>query len=148
MATNQALRAGIFEGIIYTFLKASEAMDAGDVVMLDDVSGTPYVRKCVSSGVPFGFSAQQVTAAGIPDYSPGGLVAHTAKVGDYVGVYVCGGVLNILNPTTATYGAELYAGTTTAGKVSTSASSNATKVGICVVAKDATTGIAKVKSYL
>lgn len=104
--------------------------------------------KCGTSGVPFGVSAEQVTTAGVADYEPGGLVSHTAKVGDLVGVYINGGVYIHKDATAATFGAELYAGTTTAGKLATGASSNATKVGICVVAKDGTTGLCKFKSYL
>jgi hypothetical protein len=146
MATNQALREGIYEGILYIGLKAYEAMEACDVVELSSTAG--YVVKATSSGVPFGFVAEQVTAAGIPDYYPGGLVSHTAKVGDYVGVYVCGGILNHHDATAATFGAVLYAGTTTAGKCATSSSTSANKVGICVVAKDTTTGNCKLKSYL
>lgn len=148
MATNQAMRAGIYEGILYIFLKASEAMSVGDVVSLDLTSGTPYVCKCVSSGIPFGFAAQEVTASGVEDYAPGGFVSHTAAVGDYVGVYIAGGVYNAYEATAATFGAQLYAGTTTAGKLATASAASGIKVGICVEAKDATTKICKVKSYL
>ena len=147
MATNQTARIDIYEGIMYIHLKASEAMAAGDVVALDGTSGTPYFCKCGTSGVPFGWVAEQVTAAGVQDYEPGGLVSHTAKVGDYVGVYICGGVYNHAQAS-LTYGQVLYAGTSTAGKASGSASSNATKIGIVVEASDTTTGYAKVKSLI
>lgn len=147
MATNQSMRQGIYEGIIYTMLRASETLDACDVVELDpDNEG--YVQACRTSGVPFGFVAEQVTASGVADYEPGGLVSHTAAVGDYVGVYICGGVYNHKDATEAPWGAEVYAGSTTAGKVTTGASSNGTKVGVVVSAKDASTGICKIKSYL
>jgi hypothetical protein len=147
MATNQAMRQGIFEGILFPFLTAGEAMSAGDVVALD-TSNAGKVIKCGTSAIPFGFVAEEVTASGVPDYYPGGLVSHTAKVGDYVGVYICGGVYVHKAATAATYGAELYSGTSTAGKATTTASSNATKIGICVEAKDATTTLCKLKSYL
>jgi hypothetical protein len=148
MSTNQALRDGIYEGILYIFLQASEAMVAGDVVELDPASGYPYVRKCPSSGTPFGFAAQTVTAAGVEQWELNGFITHTAKVGDHVGVYINGGVYNHKDATAATWGAELYAGTSTAGKLATSSASSGKKVGICVKAKDATTAICKVKSYL
>jgi hypothetical protein len=145
MATNQAMRQGIYEGILYIGLKAGEAMAACDVVMLDTADG--YVKKCTSTGVPFGFVAEAVTDAGIPDYYPGGLVSHTAKTGDQVGVYICGGVLNHYAPTAATFGAELFAGTSTAGKCATASATSNKKVGICVVAENSD-HICKIKSYL
>lgn len=147
MATNQPLYGDIFEGILYPHLKASETMAVGDVVMLDATSGYPYVKKCVSSGIPFGYSAQEVTTAGLKDYEPGGFTLHTAKVGDFIGVYIGSGVYNTKDATAATWGAEVYAGTSTAGKLSTTASTANVKVGICVKAKDSA-GISKVKSYL
>ena len=148
MTINQAMYKGIYEGILTVFFKAKETMDVGDVVQLDTVSGYPYVCKCASSGVPFGYAAQAVTTSGYQAYEPGGFTMHTAAVGDYVGVYVGGGIYNTLNATSAVYGNECYAGTTSAGKLATASASSGIKVGICVKTKDGTTGIAKVKSYL
>ena len=108
MTTLQKYRLGIYEGILYIFGKASEAMDAGSVVTLDTTSGYPYFKKCAHTDQPFGLCAEKVTVAGVADYEPGGLVSHTAKVGDYVGVYINGGVYNV--PGIAMpYAAKLYA---------------------------------------
>ena len=151
MTTNQNARIDIYEGIMYIHLKAQEALAAGDLVTLSSAyatSGSPYFAKCGTSGVPLGWAAEQVTAAGVADYEPGGLVSHTAKVGDYVGVYMCGGVYNhYTSAAVGLYGQELYAGTALAGKAASGASTNSTKVGIVLEARDSN-GYTKIKSYL
>lgn len=147
MSTNQVLRQGMYEGINFIFLKAGEAMGAFDCVMLDpDNAGK--VLKCTTTGTPFGFVAQPVTTTGVADYEPGGLAGtNTAKVGDVVGVYICGGVYNVM--TTLAWAAVVYAGTSTAGKLSASESTSKIKVGQVVHAGNSTNGVpAKIKSYL
>jgi hypothetical protein len=143
MATSQKFRMGIIEGDIYIFGKAGEAMECHDVVALDTANAGKFI-KCGTSDVPFGFVAEKVTVNGVQDYEPGGLVSHTAKVGDYVGVYINGGVYNHAQ-TGLPYGALVYA---VAGKCVTGASSNGTPVGLVVAATDSTTGLAKIKSLL
>jgi hypothetical protein len=144
MSTTQNLHSNIYEGIIYIHLAAGEAMTAGDVVQLSTSAG--YVVKCGTSGTPFGFVAETVTAAGVADYEPGGLVSHTAKIGDVVGVYIAGGTYKHEQAGLA-FGDVVYAGKGSAGKLSTSASYSAIKAGIVVEASD-DDDIASVKSLL
>lgn len=150
MATNQAMRDAVYEGILYIFLTAEEACDVGDVVTLDTwdgTSGTGSFSKATATDEPFGYVAEQVTATGVADYEPGGLVSHTAKVGDFVGVYINGGVYNVKDGDgTPAFGDVLYVGTT-AGKVSATQGSATVKVGLCVSPEDAD-GITRVKSLL
>lgn len=150
MATNQLKRIGIIEGDIYIYGRASEAMAAGDIVALDTTSGYPYFCKASSAMAPFGVVAQQVTTAGIADYEPGGLVSHTAKVGDRVGVYINGGVYHHEAAGLA-YGDVLVIGGTsgkcTSAAVAATSSTAAKIVGQCVRATD-TNGNALFKSWV
>jgi hypothetical protein len=142
MATNQVMREAIYEGILYIFLRAGEAMDVCDVVTLD-ASAEGFCKLCASGDVPFGFVAEKVTSNGVADYEPGGMVSHTAAVGDLVGVYICGGVYNH-KASGVGFGDLLYIGGTD-GKVADAGGDYV--VGICVE-KTNGDGICKVKSAL
>lgn len=146
MATNQVMREAVYEGILYIFLKAGVACDVCDVVTLDAANPGEF-KLCGDTDVPFGYVAEKVTTIGVADYEPGGLVSHTAKVGDYVGVYINGGVYNHRDPVDAAFGDLLYVGTTD-GKVSATAGSATIPVGICTGSEDTDTGICQVKSLL
>jgi hypothetical protein len=150
MATNQLKRIGVLEGDIYIYGRASEAMEAGDVVAIDTTSGYPYFCKCTSAMYPFGIVAQQVTAAGVADYEPGGLVSQTAKVGDRVGVYIDGGLYHH-GATGIAYGDLLFVNGGTAGKMTsgavTTAAASQKICGVCVRATD-TNGNTLFKSLL
>lgn len=151
MATNQLKRIGVIEGDIYIYGRASEAMEAGDIVALDGTSGYPYFCKCSSAMVPFGVVAQQVTSAGVADYEPGGLVSHTAKTGDRVGVYINGGIYHH-GATGIAYGDALFVNGGTAGKMTsgsypTTAAASQKICGLCVRASD-TNGNTLFKSLL
>jgi hypothetical protein len=144
MATNQSMRMGIYEGILTIFFEASGTMSVGDALQL---TSSGHVAKVSGSGsTVFGFAAQEVTAAGVADYAPGGLVSHTAASGDKVGVYIAGGIYwakgavtssgVAVNASGLNVGDKLYLSKVTAGKLSKTA--NGAVVGVVIERGSAT----------
>jgi len=134
MATNQELFVGIYEGIVNIFFKSAEVLEAFDVVTVNTDAAKPgTVIKCGLDARPYGFSSQTVTATGVENYAPGGLITRIAKVGrDPIGVYVNGGILKTKAAEAITAGLILYP--TAAGKLTATVSTAGIPVAIAETA--------------
>lgn len=144
---------GIYEPTLTIFLAAGEEMEEMTVVtLLGADEGEVLLANGGAGEYPYGWCTQNVTTDGVTQYGVNGLVSRTAKVGDKVGIYVCGGILKTdkLADADIAAGDLLYPATSGAssdGYVSNSASTAGVPVGIAETAADAD-GIIRFKSLI